>query len=91
MNLGMFDNIDGLILRERENNFVSSAGHTDERKRPEMNNGANMSEFPRQTPLAMAYVPFQSWGEVRSAEEALAGGTLFPALDFPFMEGGGLR
>lgn len=84
MNLGMFDNIDGTIFRERENslgNPVASSGSN-------MPSGSDMSAFPPETPLAMAYVPFQSWGNVRSAEDALDCGTLFPALDFPFMEGG---
>ena len=33
---------------------------------------------------AMAYVPFQQWGEVYEPERALDAGTLFPVLDKPF-------
>ena len=29
-------------------------------------------------PIAMAYVPWQHWGETYDAENALANGTLFP-------------
>lgn len=87
MNLGMFDNIDGMILREREN----SLGGPVSRPGSSTVSGSDMSAFPSETPLAMAYVPFQSWGSVRSAEEALECGTLFPALDFPFTEGGKMR
>lgn len=39
-------------------------------------------------PLAMAYVPIQTWGETYPAEKALCRGTLFPALDLPFLRGG---
>ena len=39
-------------------------------------------------PLAMAYGPVQTWGETYSPEQALCRGTLFPALDLPFMRGG---
>ncbi len=35
-------------------------------------------------PLAMAYVPPQSWGENYPYDQALQRGTLFPALDLPF-------
>ncbi len=35
-------------------------------------------------PLAMAYVPGQSWGETYSYDRALTKGTVFPALDLPF-------
>lgn len=80
MNLNMFDNIDGLVLRERENSL----------RRPPQNSGqiADMPEFPTSAPLAMAYVPFQSWGDTMSAENALNCGTLFSDLVFPFEEGG---
>ncbi|MBR1592346.1 MAG: spore coat associated protein CotJA [Ruminococcus sp.] len=52
-------------------------------------NGFNreISRFPENTPLAMAYVPFQQWGKVYDADEAINRGTLFPELDLPF--GGG--
>ncbi len=46
-----------------------------------------MSRFPKQTPIGMAYVPYQQWGETYTAEEALCRGTLFPEIDYPF--GGG--
>ncbi len=35
--------------------------------------------------LAMAYVPWQEWGELYSEEAALRNGTLFPDLDKPFL------
>lgn len=41
--------------------------------------------LPRNTVYAMAYVPFQQWSEVYSAEKGLCAGTLFPCLDLPFM------
>lgn len=79
MNLDLFDDIDGLILREREERLNSN------NMRP--GNSGDISRFPKNTPLAMAYVPFQQWGNVYDDAEALDKGTLFPDLDFPF--GGG--
>ena len=40
--------------------------------------------FPAETPLAMAYVPYQVFDKVYEADDALCRGTLFPELDFPF-------
>ncbi|MBP3380963.1 MAG: spore coat associated protein CotJA [Ruminococcus sp.] len=47
-----------------------------------------MPPFPAVTPLGMAYVPYQGWGEINSPERAFSSGTLFPELCFPFEEGG---
>lgn len=41
--------------------------------------------FPEDTPLAMAYVPYQSWEETYAENTALAKGTIFPSLDLPFL------
>lgn len=35
-------------------------------------------------PLAMAYVPRQTWKTTYPVEEALVRGTIFPELDLPF-------
>ncbi len=35
--------------------------------------------------VAMAYVPWQEWDDIYSEEVALCNGTLFPALDKPFL------
>ena len=35
--------------------------------------------------LAMAKVPMQSWCQVYDSSTALARGTLFPALDLPYL------
>lgn len=45
------------------------------------------SAFPENTPLAMAFVPFQGKSEKYKCEKALSRGTLFPCLDKPFMMG----
>ncbi|MCR5111403.1 MAG: spore coat associated protein CotJA [Ruminococcus sp.] len=47
-----------------------------------------MTRFPKDTPLGMAYVPYQQWGEVYNSGDALENGTLFPDLRFPFERGG---
>lgn len=41
--------------------------------------------FPESTPLAMAYVPVQYWEKPYDLSTALARGTIFPALDKPFI------
>lgn len=46
-----------------------------------------IDRFPEHTPIGMAYVPVQQWGETYTAEDALCRGTIFQELDFPF--GGG--
>lgn len=80
MNLNLFDDIDGLVLREREASLNNSRN---------MNSGitGDISRFPKNTPLAMAYVPFQQWNQVYDDSEALCKGTLFPELDLPFTGG----
>ena len=40
--------------------------------------------LPEDPVPAMAYVPYQVWGELYEAERTLDMGTLFPALDKPF-------
>ena len=35
-------------------------------------------------PLAMVYVPMQTWGETYDGLKALDSGTIFPELDLPF-------
>ncbi|MBE6862023.1 MAG: spore coat associated protein CotJA [Ruminococcus sp.] len=47
----------------------------------------NETAFPSHTPLGMAYVPFQQWGEVYPEDIAFNCGTLFPQLNFPFERG----
>ena len=36
-------------------------------------------------PLAMAYVPWQYWGQLYEPEKALQCGTIFPELNNPFL------
>ena len=81
MNLDLFDNIDGLLIRERENYLEDD----DLKSRPDDN--YDPSRFPERTPLAMAYIPYQQWGNVYDDDKALAQGTLFPDLDLPFKGG----
>lgn len=81
MNLDLFDNIEDMFLRERE--MVSETVMNDSG-----NNTGNDQMFAKNVPLAMAYVPWQQWGETYSDDEALSKGTLFPQLDLPFIGGG---
>lgn len=47
-------------------------------------NGEN-SLFPKDTPFAMCYVPFQTFDKTYEENVALERGTIFPELDFPFL------
>ncbi|MBQ6170564.1 MAG: spore coat associated protein CotJA [Ruminococcus sp.] len=75
--------MEGIILHEREASLVSDMKNN--------NGNGSMTRFPKKTPLAMAYVPFQQWGETYGDDEALSRGTLFPELDLPFSKGGADR
>lgn len=81
MNLDLFDNMNGFIMHEMESQLSGSAQDNAA--------GTPMPRFPKNTPLAMAYVPFQQWGDVYGEDDALKSGTLFPELDLPFGRGGG--
>ncbi len=41
--------------------------------------------FPADTPLAMAYVPYQVWETPYEQDVALQRGTIFKSLDKPFI------
>lgn len=43
------------------------------------------SRFPKDTPPAMAYVPYQFWEKPYDDDTGLARGTIFPVLDKPFI------
>lgn len=48
-----------------------------------MNPEQIQGRFPAETPLAMAYVPYQTFNTVYEADTALDRGTLFPELNLP--------
>lgn len=85
MKLDLFDDMEGVILRERESSMSSV------NMRADTNGNGDTSRFPKNTPLAMAYVPFQQWGDTYDDDKALSRGTLFPDLDLPFSGGGDRR
>jgi hypothetical protein len=43
------------------------------------------SRFPKETPVAMAYVPYQFWEKPYDEDLGLSRGTIFPSLDKPFI------
>jgi hypothetical protein len=86
MNINVYDNINSVFPKERENYVRRTA---DNMLRPDYN--GDMPAFPAPAPLAMAYVPFQNWGDTKSPEDALECGTLFSDLVYPFKRGGDNR
>ncbi|MEG2175109.1 MAG: spore coat associated protein CotJA [Oscillospiraceae bacterium] len=59
--------------------------------RMETPGGTNFDEHLAHLPIAMAYVPRQMWSQTYKPEAALDRGTIFPALDLPFLAAGGER
>ena len=43
------------------------------------------SRFPQNTPIGMAYVPYQEWETPYPENVAFSRGTIFPRLDLPFI------
>ena len=67
--------------------FRHSAVHEEFMPLPHSHEGCHIRPFPDQTPVGMAYVPYQQWGDLYTADEGFPRGTLFPELDFPFKGG----
>lgn len=80
MNLNLFDDSGFPVMSEK--GF--------ENKPDMMYREEKTSVFPNKTPLAMAYVPYQEWGEIIPHDKALECGTIFKDLVFPF-EGGAVK
>ena len=47
--------------------------------------------FPQQTPVAMSYVPYQTWETPYEHDVALHRGTIFRSLDKPFIGEGAVK
>lgn len=47
--------------------------------------------FLKDMPLAMAYVPWQTWQNIYDAEKGFCRGTIFQELDLPFEGVGGCQ
>lgn len=52
-----------------------------------LNKYNGISKLPKNTVVAMAYVPFQTCKDSYDAEKALSKGTLFRSLNKPFLGG----
>lgn len=87
MNLNYYNDINGVFSGEQNAGYRRA--NTEAMPQPDYN--GDMSPLPKNTPLAMAYVPFQNWGDTKSPEDALECGTLFSDLVYPFERGGGNR
>lgn len=46
---------------------------------------SSMSAFPAETPIGMAYVPYQKWKNIYDPAVALERATIFEDLDKPFL------
>lgn len=45
----------------------------------------SMPAFPKETPVGMAYVPYQQWQNIYEPDVALERATIFKDLDKPFL------
>ena len=63
-----------------EPNFIDGAGDPVDKIDSLVSGSVRLEDLP----LAMAYVPMQSWGETYDGLKALDSGTIFPELDLPF-------
>lgn len=65
-------------------NFSNNAGNTSSG-----NNAKNLFQpktaFPAETPVAMAYIPYQMWEKPYDDIVGFQRGTIFPSLDKPFI------
>lgn len=52
---------------------------------PAMDCAEPKTAFPKQTPIAMLYVPYQSWRKIYEPAVGLERGTIFEELDKPFI------
>ncbi|GEM_PF-447348 len=84
MKLDLFDDMEGVFLREREGSLLNA-----DSMRNNVNSAPDNSAMPEHPRLAMAYVPWQQWGDTMDSDSALEFGTLFKDLVFPFERGGG--
>lgn len=88
MNDNLF-RIDGSLRSDFSDTGIFGALNGFVRKKEQSPNGQDtISRFPAETPLAMAYVPFQNFENEYETAVAFNKGTLFPELDKPFMPGG---
>lgn len=69
----MFERIENIADTAQFKSHKNSSMNTD-----------SMGRFPKHTPIAMAYVPMQQWGETYNIEKGFDRGTIFPELDLPF-------
>ena len=81
MNLNFYDDINGVFSAERNAGYRRA--NTESMPQPDYN--GDMPPFPKNTPLAMAYVPFQKIEGTYNKEEALKAGTLFSNMDKPYL------
>ncbi len=63
---------------------TANANHNNTYNYKQEQNNYSSERFPKNTPLAMAYVPCQQWGETYNIETGFCKGTIFPELDLPF-------
>lgn len=89
--------VKGEILVEQYNNRLPvcrrkdcRAGNSCSRNSCSVMPSSNRDSCPYQgvdrLPLAMAYVPWQKWGDLYEPSKGLMVGTVFKDLDYPFCE-----
>ena len=95
MDLSMFEDLpdvqnflSGKNVRDSVSDIIDSIGRDMKSdKMPvsaDKDTAVNNGRFPKNTPVAMAYVPKQVWDKTYTSENGMKKGTMFPELDLPF-------
>ena len=95
MDLSMFEDLpdvqeflSGKNVRDSVSDIIDSIGRDKMSGKtpasPDKDTAVQSGRFPKNTPIAMAYVPKQEWDKTYTGENGLKKGTIFPELDLPF-------
>lgn len=72
-------------MTSNESNMISNMNNiTSNQNMQSCELTVEVAPLPAQTVVAMAYIPFQQFGNTYSAEKGFNQGTIFPDLDKPF-------
>lgn len=75
---------DNYLNRNRARNSMRTIQQQNRVAGPSASSTGDENFDSNKFPVAMAYVPWQTWGEIYELPEALRAGTIFPELNLEF-------
>lgn len=78
------DTMNSMDMHDMDGMYMNDMSDTDMRK-DDRHNMDSLTPFPKNTSVAMAYVPYQEWEKPYTDSVALSRGTMFPCLDKPYI------